>query len=84
MTATAEQVLEKIKRLPPADLREVCQAVIQLTAQAGPAAFVLQKNGTTPVATPEEDDANEASFFAALAELRQRGALLLNTPGFAP
>ena len=85
MTVTAEQVLEKIKRLPPADLREVCQAVIQLTAQAGPAAFILQKNGTAPVAAQEEEeDANEASFFAALAELRQRGALPLDKPGFAP
>ena len=84
MTATAEQVMEKIKRLPPADLREVCQAVIQLTAQAGPAAYASQKNGTTPLGTQEEDDANEASFFAALAELRQRRALPLDTPGFAP
>src|SRR6266545_331968 len=33
VTATAEQVLEKIKSLPPADLREVCQAVLQWTAQ---------------------------------------------------
>lgn len=31
VTATADQVLEKIKSLPPADLGEVCQAVLQLT-----------------------------------------------------
>ncbi len=82
MTATAEQVLEKIKRLPPADLREVCQAVIQLAAQAGPATLSLPQNGSAPVTAQEEDDANEASFFAALEELRQRGVVRLDTPGF--
>lgn len=79
MTVTAEQVLERIKRLPPADLREVCQAVIQLTAQAGPATPSLQKNGSAPVAAQEEDDANETSFFASLAELRQRDRLRLRS-----
>lgn len=83
MTATAEQVLERIKLLPPADLREVCQAVLQLTAQVSPAKHSLQENGSAPVAAQEEDDANEASFFAALAELRQRGVVRLDTPGFA-
>ena len=75
--------MEKIKRLPPADLREVCQAVIQLTAQAGPAKASLQENGDVPVAAAGEEDANEASFFAALEELRQRGVVRLDTPGFA-
>ena len=83
MTVAAEQVLEKIKHLPPADLREVCRAVIQLTAQASPAETLVQQKGSASAPKPEEEDANEASFLAALADLRQRGVMQPGTPSFA-
>ena len=75
MTATAQQVLEEIRRLPAADVRELCQAVLQLAAQAGPTPIPAQDNGAAPVDTEGDDDANEASFFAALEELRQLGTI---------
>jgi hypothetical protein len=78
VTATAEQVLEKIKSLPPADLREVCQAVLQMTAQI--TSTSLRGNGSAPL-NGQEEDANETSFFAALDELRQRGIVRPDTTG---
>jgi hypothetical protein len=69
--------LEKIKSLPPADLREVCQAVLQWTAQV--TATSLRDNGSAPL-NGQEEDANEASFFAALDELRQCVELFVQIP----
>jgi hypothetical protein len=71
MTATAERVLEEIKSLPPADLREVCQAVLQLAGQIRPAQSSGPAAGATPTAEEEDDEANEAAFFAALEEARR-------------
>jgi ribosomal protein L12E/L44/L45/RPP1/RPP2 len=81
MTATAERVLEEIKSLPPADLREVCQAVLQLAGQISPAPSSSPAASAVPTAEEEDDDANEAAFFAALEELRQCGTIRLDAPG---
>ncbi len=37
MTAMAERVIEEIRGLPPAALREVCEAVSRLAAEVSPA-----------------------------------------------
>ena len=71
MTATAERVLDEIRRLPPTDLREVCQAVLQLAGQVRPAPSLTQDASTPPTADEGDDDANEAAFFAALEEARR-------------
>jgi hypothetical protein len=68
-------VLEEIRRLPPAVLREVCEAINQLAAQASAPPATLET--PPPSCRPTEEDEDEAAFFAALAEARR----LWNQPG---
>lgn len=78
MTATAEHVLEEIRRLPPAALREVCEAVSQLAAQIplpSPTAVDAHPPDTVVQTVDDLDEADEVAFFAALTELRQIGRL---------
>jgi hypothetical protein len=90
MTATAERVLEEIRRLPPAALREVCEAVNQLAVRippVGAGCAAAQPPNATEQAEHELDEAqeaaNEASFFAALEEARRLwGPPGRNVPNF--
>lgn len=73
MTASAEHVIEEIRRLPPDALREVWEAIshlaIQDTFPPKPASDVPPPSS---IGLEEED---EAAFFKALAELRQIGKI---------
>jgi ribosomal protein L12E/L44/L45/RPP1/RPP2 len=77
VTQTAQSIVEQVKRLSASELREVCQAVIELAARA---AATPSPPSSTGASEPEEADdaANEAAFFAALEELRQRGTVNSN------
>ncbi|MCI0538641.1 MAG: hypothetical protein L0Z50_25825 [Verrucomicrobiales bacterium] len=52
--------------------------MLQLTAQV--TSTSLRDNGNAPL-NVQEEDANDASFFAALDELRQRGIVCPDTTG---
>ncbi len=76
MTATAESIVAELRKLPPAELCKVCRAAIELVARAG--ASAAPPTGAESVEIGDaDDDANEAAFFKALEELRQRGTLNL-------
>jgi hypothetical protein len=77
MTATAERVLEEIRRLPPDDLHEVCQAVLRLAGHVPPAPVSAEDANAKRPSDEGDEDANEAAFFAALDEARR----LWSTPG---
>ncbi len=65
----AERVIEEIRGLPPAALREVCEAVNRLAAEASlaPCAPAIRPR----VSDLAVEDADEAAFFAALEEARR-------------
>jgi len=65
----AERVIEEIRGLPPAALREVCEAVNRLAAEVSPAPSAPEIRPR--VSDQAEDDADEAAFFAALEEARR-------------
>jgi hypothetical protein len=67
----AERVIQEIRNLPPADLREVYTAVLQMSGQAGlPTGFNEPAPDTVPPPNAEEQ-ANEAAFLAAIEEARR-------------
>ena len=65
----AEHVIEEIRGLPPAALREVCEAVNQLAVGGSPVPAAPEIRPR--VSDQTVDDADEAAFFAALEEARR-------------